>query len=1132
MVETAAFRHRAVSKRVLSALFSGLMTLSICLSAFPKTARADQAANDADLIARMKNVVSTLAPTGGTSWEQYLNRRFYIATKLDAASPTLKWNTASGVPDTWKWSGAIAAGAWATGPAKPSLSTSIPYYDSASKTYYIWSGEQLLYALDKCSGAQSLNRIISIQTDIDLNGQAGSSRNWPCINELRDTFIDGNGFTIYNLRVDDSRESRTQPNTGANVYGAFIGYARGLDMRDLTFSYVNICGDYDGGFRNRYDHACGIIGFLNTFHMSGYTSNVSALTNVKVDNALIVGADQVGGLVGRTSTEPSFPSMNLSHCYAEDNVCFGRQHVSSLANSIVYIDVAEYCYSVGSVVISTGGHSGGLFSCGNGIERISDCFVDAEVYGNVQTGVFAGVMSGIIGNTGTLYSRCYSSGFVEGTDGMGGFIGELDANHMTFRDCYSTALVGLRSGATDTGGFLGRRTENGVIRNMTNCYAAGETGYTGLDTSIGATVPGTSHIGGMVGSMSSRIQGASNCYYDKQATGMREFGVGANVSVIPSASIGAGVLTEDSLEGAGLTSTAPGGAGFPGFTSGEWDYSAADHYPELRAFKYATAATWGTQERADLVKAYSLSSTSTMLLDTWDYGLNRDTGKIDVRGPMNSTTYDTVRDLTSSFTLTADQVENWDRIGEQDSKTHNESKSIIAGETYDVLSLKDTGGQYICDELVPGIEWLMVTCKVGTQEATRRVRVIPTASIEAGQSTVITELYDHADDVELFYSTGKRIELSRSDVTTGIYPDMDGQSNAITPLQNTMLNNGANTYPTASAKTANDLYYGASAGYMGKTGENAEGSALYVYIHKVTGIDPTTNEILTGDRILLTDTNLSAGAMQFNGYTKLDNTDQRYLIEYMWELKDGRVLSDAKMVRRAKMPFGVTLNLYQNALSPATLYPEGGYLYTGINAPGGSRLPLTDFSGITTVGREAATDTGGAMYEQQAQTAWKIKDPAETMLSLKLTMQNGDPAIGNAEVFSVTVDNPAVGDHLDLPCVMYRIVYRNGAFYTIPENVTRTYILQYDTANDVWHLEFDKVQAQSPENAKIYFNDVENNIFVDVVVRRGGVVPVEGGADGIPQTGDSTQPLLLTALCVAAYGGLVAVRAYRKRRGV
>ena len=661
---------------------------------------------------------------------------------------------------------------------------------------------------------------------------------------------------------------------------------------------------------------------------------------------------------------------------------------------------------------------------------------------------------------------------------------------------------------------------------MTNCYAAGETGYTGLDCSAGSTVPANSHIGGMIGSMSAKIARASNCYYDKQATAMREWGVGVNASTVPTVDMATGVMTTDCNVGKGLTSTSPGGAtGFRGFTSGEWDYTAVNHYPELRTFKFASAANWGADARANLVKAYSLSSTATALLDTWDYALNKATGKIDVGGAMNALTYDTVRDLTSSFTLTANLVDSWDRIGDQDSKTHRESTSVIAGETLDVLSLKAVGGQYICDELVPGIEWLMVTCSVGGQAATRRIRVIPTASIDAGINVVITGLYDHADDVKLYYSTGARIEGDRSDVTTGIFPDKDGESNAITAEQTRLLNNGKNTYPVANTQIGNDFYFGATANYMGKTGENAAISEIYVYIYKVTGIDEGTSEIQTGDRITLTDKNLSAGALQFNGYDLLENTDQRYLIEYMWELEDGRVLSDAKMVRRARMPFHVTLNLYQDTISPATRYPEGGYLYTGINAAGGSRLPLTDFSDITTGGRQAATDAGDAKYKETAQTAWKLKNPADTVIQVQLIMQNGEPAIRAGEVFTKLIDNPTPGQTISLPMVKYRIVYRSGGFYTIPEHVTRDYILQYDAANETWHLEFAKSDEVSPENNEIFFNDVENCITVNVVVRRGAVPPGPPPVPPeIPQTGDGSMPMLWLGVMLFALAGLIAVR--------
>ena len=444
---------RALCPRGRLSFLSSLLAVALFLTAFPKTARADQAAIDAELIARMRNVVAQLVPTGGTDWQKYLNKRFYIASKLDAAGASLNWNTDNGVPGAWKWSGATATLDAPDGVRKPDSPLRKPYFNN--RTYYVYSGEQLKFAMDQFMGTSTplLTRAISIQADIDLNGQAGKV--WSCINYLNKVDIQGNGHTIYNLRVDDSHESRTAPNTNENVYAAFIGRAYGLRMENLTFANANICGDYEFvdskmTYGGRYAHSSGIVGMLSTDGAVGAVD--TQITDVTVKDSMIVGAAQVGALSGRTSTAFSH-KIYLDHCYAENNICFGEQHVSSLCSSINNIYSAEYCYSVGSVVISTGGHSGGLFSCGAGIDHVSDCFVDAQVYGNIQTGVFAGVMSGISGNTGTLYSRCYASGFVEGTEAMGGFIGEFDDSHVTFQDCYSTALVGLRSGATDTGAF-------------------------------------------------------------------------------------------------------------------------------------------------------------------------------------------------------------------------------------------------------------------------------------------------------------------------------------------------------------------------------------------------------------------------------------------------------------------------------------------------------------------------------------------------------------------------------------------------------------------------------------------------------------------------------------------------------
>lgn len=899
---------------------------------------------------------------------------------------------------------------------------------------------------------------------------------------------------------------------------------------------------YNAGF----SHAAGIVGFLTTGNSNAViprNSNDSQMTDVTVNNALIVGGAQVAGLSGRTSTANT-PKIDLKNCYAENNITFGEQHISSLASSIVKINTADRCYSVGSIVISTAGHSGGLFSCGSDFERLSNCFVDAEVYGNKTTGVFIG---NILGAPSRIVS-CFASGYVEGQEDMGGFIGSVINYNTAFYDCYSTALVGLRSNGQNIGGFLGRKENksgNGAMP-IKNCYAAGETGFTGLDCSAASTQPSALLIGGMAGSVRNDAGSLRDtfeaCYYDKQTTAMREWDLGQDRGKYAGVT---GVLTADSVQnGAGLTNTDPLNAtsGFKGLTANTkaiagaypvdpgviWDYSEPQHYPELAVFKNAAAAQWGTEARADLVKAYSLSSTATMQLNPWDYTLNRGSGLINVDAPGNKDIYDTVRDLTSGFSLTSHKVDNWDRIGNQDSRTHGESKSVIAGETYDVLSLKSQNGQFLCDELVPGIEWLMATCSVGGQTATRRVRVIPTASVDAGQSKVVTGLYDHADDVRLFYSTGARYEANNADVTTGVYPDKDGQANAISTVQAKMLANPKNTYAAADTESGNDLFFGADAGYMGKSGENAEGSKLYVYIHKVTGFDPQTNEIQMGDRVTLTDTNQSLGAEQFNGYTLLDDVDQRYLINYMWELGDGRVLEDAKLVRRAQTPFNVTLNLYQNSLSPATLYPEGGYLYTGVDAPGGSRPRLTSLGDIVAKGRQAETDANAAQYLEKAQTAWKLKNPADSLINLQLTMQNGDPAMSGGDVFTTAITDPVAGGRLALPCVYYRIVYRNGVFFTIPEAVTRSYTLQYDAASAVWYLEFDKLSEVSPENNTVYFNDVENHIRVDVVVKH------SQNGSGAPQTGDAFEPwlwMIAMLLSAVTLGALMARRRVRNARG-
>ncbi len=873
-----------------------------------------QADKDSSLINSMKAVLNQYSPSNTSNssdelilWKDYVHKKVEEEMGLNKTNPVLNWHVGP-VATGWAWSGTEASGTQCTDDQQPENPKSIPYKDSNNK-FFVYSGEQLVYALENSLSGGS----IVIKADIDLNGQAGESNNWPWLSFSENLTIDGDNHNIYNLRIDNA-------NSGAKSNVGFLAEVTGIDLQNLSFDYANVSGGIG-------KTSAGVaLGKINS-----NSANKDIIKNVNVKNATIFGQKYLGGIFGLSYEE----SLKLIACSMEDSLIFGSAHIGSLCGRIDSgCELISRCYSVGSKVFSVGDHSGGFMACGGSLKLVEYTFTDVEVYGYRQTGGFAG---GLNGNCN--FVSCYTSGSIEGVEALGGFIGRVENANSTpgfvVKDSYSTVSVGMRNSGNMLGGFVGEYLDAGLL-TLENCYSAGEVGS--LDTDSQALGTSASYnsiscrtrdsgdfVGGMVGK--SRTNGLPNtagqgypfysCYYDKQTTAMRDWAIG-NANGYFSTGL-TGVLTTDSAKsGNGLMNTDPentGTTGFKGFTwdtsssyTGRdpgfkpWDYSLEGHYPELSEFKNPDIVNWGSQKKVDLVKAYSLASTSGPQLKTWDYGLNTATGQFGVGGSsLDEKIYCTVRDLTSSFGLTSsgDNVK-WEKIGGGNGVG---TITNIAGADYSVLDLsKDIQGNWFASKLVPGIEWLKVSYQVGNETATRRVRVVPTASIYVGGNENLNKgsLYDHRDSVELFFSTGKRMASNFTDITTGIYPDKNGELNALTPRQ-VSIGTGR-----GAGSDDNTKFTDVSLGYMSSynndpnNDDNAQGSKAYVYVYSLNN-DGSVKE---GPLDLATAV-LSGGESVKNlitGYTAFPDRDEKLLIKYMWVLKDGRVLGSSKTITVNKTP--------------------------------------------------------------------------------------------------------------------------------------------------------------------------------------------------------------------------------------
>jgi len=226
--------------------------------------------------------------------------------------------------------------------------------------------------------------------------------------------------------IDASATSTWNSNGSGGYYGFFpIGRAE--------YGYV-FTGFFDG---NNYTIDGLYINRSNTDRVGlfGRTGNPGSITNLGLTNVNITGK-YTGGLIG--------------HCY------------STVSN----------CYTTGSV--SGIGQVGGL--CGL-IQNntISNCYSTATV---TSTGHANG---GLVGAVNGNINKCFSTGDVIGTDGTGGFIGEIGFE-ITVSDCYSLGNVSRTSGATGTnmGGFCGKNQYDEIMGSagtIDNCYSIGDVAY-------------------------------------------------------------------------------------------------------------------------------------------------------------------------------------------------------------------------------------------------------------------------------------------------------------------------------------------------------------------------------------------------------------------------------------------------------------------------------------------------------------------------------------------------------------------------------------------------------------------------------------------------------------------------------
>ena len=971
----------------------------------------------------MNDFMNANSPTTTAGWIGYLNTQWhntcqpkfqwFDTSDLVAAGTCSRPATGhySSTPDRYLvyWA-STANGGSSTAPSQVGNEMMIPYLSGS--TWQIWSGEQLGYAVVNAAN----NQTIQLERDIDLNGYNYSFDNAATTVKSGLT-LDGNGHTIYNLgyyRKTNSANGVLLPGLNAST------------VKNLTLVSAKMVDASTGGT------GFSLLGALNTPASPSAASQMCTLTNVVVKNSLIYCNKDAGGNGGQTaflfqdaSTDISTGATTsnkgkpaylhlITRCSVIDSYSYGYNHISSLAAFTSGCDFSN-CNSSNTIVVSTGAHSGGFVSCYDGYMQAENCFTNATVYGTTDTGVFFGAIDG-----GGVFKNCYTSGYIEGMSSLGGFFGKCASGYWVpsvianygqyqFINCYSTSMVGMQNGGLMLGGFGGQLYDGGSSTRpgylFQNCYAAGEVGSADTDVTASAHSANSPTVGGFIGANTTTAPLTyTSDYYDKQTTAMREWATGASQIVTGIT----GALTTDTVKsGTGLTS-APGSVGFKGFASGngangnnDWVY-ASGLYPQLAVFANANAATWGDQTTADLVKACSQASASTIFCDTYNTGYNGNT--------LPATTYDTVRDLTQEIPMTANSATVWSK-GNTFIGAPADPTAVLYGKTFLVMNLVQSGSQYKAVDYAPGIQWLTVQVKVNGQVGTRALRLIPTANLFAGVSQVISAetTYNHAADVRMAYSTAPRVAANLTDITQGVFPDNPLSTTPAGTCQQDVQGSIASlpsTYQSAFL-AADNQYKAVNVGHMdlNKThaaqipsnatytsaGASGPGGTMYV-----TGIK-------NGADIGLDNTN-NAIDNAFNGVIPFTaSNDGTYTLTYDWVLDDGRFLTANKNIevmcadknayingsttaQNGEKGNPVAVNpgevihyklTVNNALSPALIPPQGTVVNDTV--PAGLMVDTGSIS------------TGGTYDAASRKITWNLTDQPEGVTELTFDAAVSDP---------------------------------------------------------------------------------------------------------------------------------------------
>ena len=310
--------------------------------------------------------------------------------------------------------------------------------------YIVETGGQLLLAKDYSS------KYFKLANDIDLN-----NKNWLPIAKFSGT-LDGNGKTIYNLRVERDDIS----------YRGLIGELSGT-VKNLTVSGVKIKGSNTGAiagkvYRGTVDNCKVILADGSMLQgtcvggIAGQVGGTSYIENCTVEStnySVAINGSKVGGIAGYIDYSGNVG--NIKNCRVNCNIA-GESHIGGICGYIYsYLPISSCEYKGNISGTQNVGGIGGYDSYGC---KIIACKAVANIDGDDYLG-------GLLGSGRSTIIASYSNGEITAASSAG-YIGGISGYNNSYYSstsylCYSTTIC-------DHSKFV-------PINNSNSCYSVYDT---------------------------------------------------------------------------------------------------------------------------------------------------------------------------------------------------------------------------------------------------------------------------------------------------------------------------------------------------------------------------------------------------------------------------------------------------------------------------------------------------------------------------------------------------------------------------------------------------------------------------------------------------------------------------------